>query len=81
MHALSEASFSCLNVCATAHAKAPKNVAFISKIVNKMFLLIAANLSVENGRYDISADKYRLTDISVQLYLKRIVPIGSIIQS
>ena len=47
MHAVSKGSFSCLNVCATAHAKAPKNLAFISKIVNKTFLLIADNLSVE----------------------------------
>ena len=56
MHALSIASFSCLNVCATAHAKAPKNIASISKIVNKTFLLIAHNLLVENDRYDISAN-------------------------
>ena len=56
MHALSIASLSCLNVCATAHAKAPKNLAFISKIVNKTFLLIADNLSVENSQYGISAD-------------------------
>ena len=56
MHALSKASFSCLNVCATAHAKAPKKLAFISKIVHKTFLFIADNLSVENGRYDISAN-------------------------
>ena len=62
MYALSKASFSCLNVCATAHAKAPKNLAFISKIVDKTFLLIADNLSVKNDRYDISAN---LTDISV----------------
>ena len=67
MHALFKASFSCLNVCATAHAKALKNLAFISKIVNKTFLLIADNLSVENGRYVISANKYRQTDISVEL--------------
>ena len=53
MHALSKASFSCLNVCATPYAKAPK---FTSKIVNKTFLLIADNLSVENGRYDMSAN-------------------------
>ena len=44
MHALSKASFSCLNVCATALAKAPKNLAFIGKIVNKTFVLIADNL-------------------------------------
>ena len=50
MVALSEASFSCLNVCAIAHAKAPKHLAFISKIVNKTFLLIADNLSVENDQ-------------------------------
>ena len=50
MHALSEASFSCLNVWATAHAEAPKNLAFMSNIVNKTFLLIADNLSVENSR-------------------------------
>ena len=56
MHTLAKASFSCLNVCATAHAKAPKNLAFISKIVNKMFLLIADNLSIENGQYNISAN-------------------------
>ena len=56
MHALSKTSFSCLNVCATAHAKAPKNLSFISKIVNKTFLLIAANLSVENDRYYILAN-------------------------
>ena len=56
MHAVSKALFSCLNVCATAHAKAPKNLAFISKIVNKAFLLIADDLSVENGRCDISAN-------------------------
>ena len=49
MHAHSKASFSCLNVCATALVKAPKNLAFISKIVTKTFLLIADNLSVENG--------------------------------
>ena len=55
MHALPKASFSCSNVSATAHAKAPKNLAFISKIVDKTFLLIADNLSVENGRYDILA--------------------------
>ena len=56
MHALFKASFSCLNVCTTAHAKAPKNLAFISKIVNARFLLIADNFSVENGQYDISAN-------------------------
>ena len=54
MHALSNVLFSCLNVCATAHAKTPKYLAFISKIVNKTFLLIADNFSVENGRYDTS---------------------------
>ena len=32
MHALSKASFSCLNVCTTAHAKAPKNLACIHLI-------------------------------------------------
>ena len=55
MQTLSKASFSCSNVCATA----PKKLAFISKIVNKTFLLIADNLdnlSIENGRYDISAN-------------------------
>ena len=56
MHALSKASFSCWNVCAAANAKVPKNLAFISKIVNETFLLIADNLSIENGRYDISAN-------------------------
>ena len=53
MHALSKASFSGLNVCATAHAKMPKNLAFIGKIISKTFLLYADNLSVENGQYDI----------------------------
>ena len=63
MHTLSEASFLCLNVCAVA--KAPKNLAFISKVINKTFLLIADNLSVENGRYDyISQPRYRLINIS-----------------
>ena len=56
MQALSKASFSCLNACATAHAKAPKNLVFISKIVNKTFLLIANNSLIQNGRYDISAN-------------------------
>ena len=56
MHAISKASFSCLNVYATAHAKALKNLAFISKIVNKTFLLIVDNLLVENGRYDLSTN-------------------------
>ena len=39
-----------------AFSKALKNLAFISKIVNKTFLLIAENLSLENGGYDISAN-------------------------
>ena len=33
-HLCSKALFLCFNVCAPAHAKAPKNLAFISKIVN-----------------------------------------------
>ena len=67
MHALSKALFSCLNVCTTALAKASKNLAFISKIVNKTFLLIADNLSVENGR---PADTiYRPTSLSANLVI------------
>ena len=56
MHSLFKASFLCLNVCTTAHAKAPKNLALNSKIVNETFLLIADNLSIEDGPYDISTN-------------------------
>ena len=56
VHAFFKALFSCLNVCVTAHAKAPKNLACNSKITEKPFLLIAYNLLVEDGRYDILAN-------------------------
>ena len=71
MHALAKTSFSCLNVWATAHAKAPKNLAFISKIVNKTFLLIADNLLVENDRYDISTNLVNGRQISADRYIGR----------